>query len=457
MAAQFEFIPNTTDFQSTADPLVIQVREAVAGTYFKYRFILVVKVGGVTIATLKTHPLSATNLSAVFDVSRICDDYIGPNLVNANSTAANVLTLGRTGFDPADIIGASYEDQPARQFTLELGHEKAASATGEPVQSLAEATTTLLAFRDEFINEGQAYVRGDGGFQLSDPAHNFLSSAPDLGRDSSFGATWGKVREHRVGTNQGYTLAFGAQGMTASHFIIRGYNASGATIDTATLSIAAVGGVLAPSSDAQRVQYLGVGPLNLKEHAAQVSNSNLTTLITSASLAYYEVYASASVSVNQTFQDSVVHRFTIDEGCSKYERKQLFFLNRHGGWDCFNFDQRSSERLTSIERSQYNRPRGNWDSVTGSIDWTYSGYERGVTTTNVSAEKEVRVSSDYVEEGYSLHLRDIAVSRSVFTIEGTNLIPVIVTDSEYLFKTGVNEQLISYSFTLRLSNRPRLK
>lgn len=457
MAAQFEYIPNTTDFQSTADPLIIQVREAVAGTYYKYRFILVVKVGGATVATLKTHPLSSTNMSAVFDVGRICDDYIGPNVVNANSTSANVLTLGRTGFDPADVIGASYQQQPAREFTLELGHEQATSANSAPVESLNEASTTLMAFRDEFINEGQAYARGDGSYQLSSPTKNFMSSAPNLGVDAGFGSTFGKVYEHRIGTAQSYVLAFGAQGMTAGYFIIRGYESDGTIIATANLDIDAVGGVLSPSSDAQRVQYLGCGPANLEEHASQAGNTNLTTLITDADLAYYEIYAASSTSVSITFQESVVHRFTIDEGCSKYPRKQLLFLNRHGGWDCFNFDQRSSERLTSIERSEYNRPRGNWDSVTGSTDWNYTGFERGVTTTNVTAEKEVRVSSDYIDEGYNQQLRDIAVSRAVFTIEGTDLIPVHVTNSEYLFKTGVNEQLISYSFTLRLSNRPRLK
>jgi hypothetical protein len=132
-------------------------------------------------------------------------------------------------------------------------------------------------------------------------------------------------------------------------------------------------------------------------------------------------------------------------------------LNRHGGWDAFNFDQRSEESLRSIERSQYNRPRGNWDTVTGLIDWTYDGWERGVTTTNVQAERQITVSTDYVEEGYSDMLRDISVSRSVFLVEGLELIPVTVTDSEFLFKQSVNGQLISYSFTLRYSNRPRLK
>ena len=80
-----------------------------------------------------------------------------------------------------------------------------------------------------------------------------------------------------------------------------------------------------------------------------------------------------------------------------------------------------------------------------------------MTTTTVKAEKQVVVSTDYIDEGYADMLRDIATSRSVFIVDGTNLIPVTVTDSEYLFKTSVNDKLISYSFTLRYSNRPRLK
>ena len=111
MAAQFEYVPNTTDFQSTAEPLIIQVSEAVAGPYFKYRFVLRIKdrTSTTTFATLKTHPLSTTNLSAIFDISRVLDDYIGPNVVNGNSTNGNILTLGRTGFDPANLVGESVD------------------------------------------------------------------------------------------------------------------------------------------------------------------------------------------------------------------------------------------------------------------------------------------------------------------------------------------------------------
>ena len=465
MAAQFDNVPDTTDFQSTAEPLIIQVSETTAGPFFKYRFILVIKDrAGTQLAKLKTHPLSSTNLSAIFDISRVLDDYIGPNVVNSNATDGNILTLGRTGYDPANLVGESVDQYVARQFNLELGYEDATSNTADPVEVLPQSpavTTSLYAFRDEFTNYGQGYSRGAGEFQPSISADNFLSVAPDLGRSSTF--NFGTAREHRIGIDQPYVLAWGAQpgndgtDTSPQYCILRGYEADGTVIGTKAINMNAVGGDNTPTTDAQAVQFIGIGPANLEEHATAASDTTLLSIIQDADLAYYEVYLSTSTSVSVVFQDTRVHRFTIDNGCSKYPRKQLLFLNRHGGWDAFNFDQRSEERLTSIERSQYNRPRGNWDSVSGLIDFSYDGWERGVTTSNVKAEKQITVSTDYVEEGYNEMLRDIAVSRSVYLVDGNNLIPVTVTDSEYLFKTSVNEKLISYSFTLRYSNRPRLK
>ena len=457
MAAQFEYIPSTTNFQSTAEPLIIQVRETGSGPFFKYRFILVIKDRtGTQLAKLKTHPLSDTNLSAVFDVSRILDDYIEPNLVNGNSLADAIHTLGRTGSSPANIVSLSVDGLPARQFELELGHEKATTAAEEPVETLNEDDTTLFAFRDEFINDGQGYARGDGSFQPSSTTDNFLSSAPDLGVDCRSSSAFGTVLEHRIGIDQTYVMAYGAQSSTAQYLIVRGFEADGTIIATANIDLDAVGGDTSPSSDAATVQYIGVGPANLEEHATAAGNTNLTTLITDPDLAFYELHLSTSTSFSTLFQDTRVHRFTIDNGCSIYPRVQLMFLNRHGGWDFFNFDQRSEEKLTSIERSSYNRPRGNWDSVTGLVDWTYDGWERGVTTTSVKAEKQVKVSTDYIDEGYTDQLRDIITSRAIFLVD-TNLIPVVITDSEYLFKTSANDKLISYSFTLRYANRPRLK
>jgi len=460
MAAQFDYIPSTTDFQSTAEPLIIQVRETLAGPFFKYRFILVIKNrNGDQLAKLKTHPLASDNLSAVFDISRVCDDYIGANIVNSNATTGNILTLGRTGFAPAFAISESTDRNVAAQFTLELGFESATSATAEPTETLPQSpaeTTTLFAFRDEFQNYGDAYARGDGSFQPTAATDNFLSSAPDLGRLSTV-TPLGNAREHRIGIDQASVLAWGMQSSTAEYIMIRGYKTDGTIIAIAALDIDIVGGEIVPTTDSQAVQFVGIGPANLEDYATAASNTQLEDIFTDPDISYYEVHLADSASILEGNQVSVVHRYTIDNGCSKYPRVQLLFLNRHGGWDTFNFDQRSEESVRNIQRSQYNRPRGNWDSVNGLIDWNYNGWERGVTTTAIKAERQMKVSTDYIEEGYADHLRDLALSRSVFIVQGTDVIPCTVTDSEYLFKTTVNEKLITYSFTLQYSNRPRLK
>ena len=458
MAVQFELIPSTFNFQSTADPIIIQVSESTVQTWYKYRFILqVLDEADNVLAKLKTHMLSSTNQVAVFDISRVVDDYLAPTRWNSSDTDASVVTVGRTGHFPAFLIGLATEHRPVKRIYLRLGFESATSATAAPTETLNVVNTSVKCFRNEFINDGENY--GDRGkeFQLAQATSNFMSSAPDLGVVSGWGSAFGNVRHHRIGLNQAAVVTWSNDGGSGTYIHVRGFEADGTIIGSANIETISVGGTLNISQDHQRVYYMGIGPLNLTEHASAASNSDLTTIMTSASLAYYEIYASNTTAVASSFQDSIVHRWTIDDGCSKYPRVQLMFQNRHSGWDFFNFDQRSEEKLTKIERSQYNRPRGNWDSVTTSVDWTYNGWERGVTTTAVKAEKEVRVSTDYIDAGFADHLRDIALSRAVFIVDGNNLIPVVVTDSEYLFKTSVNDKLISYSFTLQYSNRPRTK
>ena len=171
MAAQFEYVPNTTDFQSTADPLIIQVSETTAGPFFKYRFVLVIKDrNGTQLAKLKTHPLSTTNLAAVFDIGRVCDDYIGPNIVNGNATAGNILTLGRTGYDPANLVGESVDQFVARKFDLELYYESATSATADPTESSLQATTpSLLSVTSSSITARPTPAEPDNSNRLSPP------------------------------------------------------------------------------------------------------------------------------------------------------------------------------------------------------------------------------------------------------------------------------------------------
>ena len=108
----------------------------------------------------------------------------------------------------------------AAQFTLELGFESATSATADPTETLPQSpaeTTTLFAFRDEFQNYGDAYARGDGSFQPTAPTDNFLSSAPNLGRDSTFNFR-GRIRApHRNSSGLGAGLGYAVQRRRVRH------------------------------------------------------------------------------------------------------------------------------------------------------------------------------------------------------------------------------------------------
>ncbi len=458
MAVQFESIPSTTNFQSTADPIIVQVSESVVATYFKYRFILEVKdENDVVLAKLKTHMLSASNQVAVFDISRVVDDYLAYTRWNANDTDASVITLGRTGHVPALIIGQATENTPVKRIYLKAYYEDAVSAAVPPVEDDSAAVTTdVRCFRNEFINHGENYADRGKEFQLAADTSNFMSSAPDLGVVSGFGSAWGNVREHRIGTNQAAIITWSNDGGTGSYIHIRGFEADGTVIGSAYLEVIGVGGTVNINADHKRVYYMGIGPLNLEEHASAASNTDLTNLITDADLAYYEIYASNTTAVASSFQDSLVHRWTIDEGCSIYPACSSCSSTATG--DGTASTSTRSPRRASPESSA--RPT----TAHEGIGTAYRLRSIGPTTDGSGAlgdqrqgRAQMRISSDYVDEGYKDQLRDIATSREVYIVDGDNLIPVVVTDSEYLFKTSANDKLISYSFTLRYANRPRLK
>ena len=468
MAVSFEYIPSTTLFQSTADPLIIQVREDTNNLEPKYRFILQVRVptldGAITgpiVATLKTYPTGPNSDSAVFDVSQICDDYIGPAYENSNTPGDPITALGTAFSDPTKIISLAQDGEltQARKFTLLLGYEYASSPTTDPVEYLAEEFTDFYAFRDNFTNYGEDYARGDGDYQPTTTSHELMSTMALLDNTSNEGAAFGRVRMHYIGSREALVIGWGQRVSTANYIHLTLFEQDGTVLDTEDININTQGGDTTPGlSQPANVQYFGAGTINLFSWATENGNTSLLAALNSASLYAYEIHLNTSLGGSNTNRVSGVHQFRIDDGCSKYPRRRLMWLNRVGAWEFFNFDQKSVNTLTNINRTSYNRPRGNWEAISSSVDWTYRGYERGTTTTQVMAEKQEVVSSGFMDEAYADTLRDLAVSSNVFLVESaTRIVPVVVTNSEYLFKNSVNDKLVNYQFTLRYANRPRLQ
>jgi hypothetical protein len=102
--------------------------------------------------------------------------------------------------------------------------------------------------------------------------------------------------------------------------------------------------------------------------------------------------------------------------------------------------------------------RGNWDAADGSTtDWHFTAADRGKVTLYTSATQQEVLHSDFVSEDFNDFFEQLFASPEVYIIEqksGADLyaVPVNITNSQSVRKTGINEKLISYDVTLEYSN-----
>lgn len=149
---------------------------------------------------------------------------------------------------------------------------------------------------------------------------------------------------------------------------------------------------------------------------------------------YYEIFVRCKLLKSQPFI------FKIDRKCYIYNPVRLCFLNRWGGYDYFTFNL-ESKKYINIDRKKYVKP----------LDVYYKIGDRGDSIFNVYANEEITVNSDYIDEDIALWLSELLTSPDVYIIDGNNKIPVIVTDTNYTYKTKLREKLINITVNLKLS------
>ena len=139
-----------------------------------------------------------------------------------------------------------------------------------------------------------------------------------------------------------------------------------------------------------------------------------------------------------TFSDgsnTYVYRINIE--CEpKYDTYTVMFVNKFGFWDYLYFFKKSVETITTDKQSY---KRINPDSVSYPSHITYSkdGNESLVLNTGFVSED---MNEAYKQMMLSNHIQ--IVEKNGETIKR----PAVLEDSELTYKTGVNEQLINYTF-----------
>lgn len=189
---------------------------------------------------------------------------------------------------------------------------------------------------------------------------------------------------------------------------------------------------LTPAGDATNWSFYGGGP---------VYNWSPTQSYTFNELALF----SGTVYENQTSNNIYsTYSYTgavgnisrqIDNTCTVYDITQLRFLNRAGGYDCWNFIRNSKKKL--------NTQRTEWRQE---LPWNYSIGDRQQSVLAQKAEMSYMINTDWLTQYDYEFLQELITSPEVYRVEGTYSYPIVITDSTWEQKTRNTE--VVFNLTL---------
>ncbi len=132
---------------------------------------------------------------------------------------------------------------------------------------------------------------------------------------------------------------------------------------------------------------------------------------------------------------SDVFNYQIIPDCRPYDVVRLAFLNKLGGFDYWNFNLVS--RFTSnIDRTQINRSFLKNDN---------KNLKRGRDVIYSKAVENWTINSDFLTDDQALFIRELVESSDVYIITEGSSQPVVITDSNWQFKSGLLDGYVQYT------------
>ncbi len=209
-------------------------------------------------------------------------------------------------------------------------------------------------------------------------------------------------------------------GITYTSFIIQTQDSAGNNISSFTFSANLL------SSNFKRVDYAS-GPMNLAALGVSFTGvSQYLMLLVGPSGIFGTLYS--------------VKAFQIIANCSPWNNIRIAFLNRLGGIDYYNFNWKS-QKTSTIERTQYKKV----------LDWNYKIGARQDTIIGQKVNETYIANTDFLSEYDAAWLEELVESPEVYVVDETNLqlLPIVLTDSQFLLKTKLKDKLFSLQIAFR--------
>lgn len=129
----------------------------------------------------------------------------------------------------------------------------------------------------------------------------------------------------------------------------------------------------------------------------------------------------------------------------KYTPVRILWKNRYGQFDFFNFYMKNIQTIETEQRT-YQPQLGTWDTTTLS----YNPYQTAKQRYIVDSNETITVNTDFISQDYNDIFKQLLVTDEVYWYydQPNDLVkPLTIKSNSILFKTGVNDKLIQYTFT----------
>ncbi len=222
------------------------------------------------------------------------------------------------------------------------------------------------------------------------------------------------------------------------------------------------------------ILYAGCGPENLE-------TQTITTLARpsnqfSGAWTHYRVFMVSNTSaippIPGLTYSAVSASYWFVRGCAtyfgstgnkqyRYKPIRLSWVNRFGCLDTYTFLGKSTE-TAEITRTEYEKLIGNFNTDI----YSYGDYERQKSTSSVSYKVKLTIGTEYISERLVPFIESLIKSKEVYMHHSpeetgsdaanfnTPAQAVIVTQSNFVRKTSVNDKTIQYSINLEYANNP---
>ena len=205
------------------------------------------------------------------------------------------------------------------------------------------------------------------------------------------------------------------------------------------------GDVFGGVTDSNRLIHVATGPKNFSDQGNTL-NSNWASYKVS-------LVGQESAGIDDGNALYAEKWFTKSEGECGYSGTRFAFLNELGGYDYYSFDLADTKQ-DNITRETYEQTFVNY--TVGGASIPYNKSRRGSKIYSISYEETRGAESNYLTQEQADWLRELIESPNVFIQEGTDFLPVVITNSNFTYKTNPRSQkLYTLSIQYKMSNQRR--